>query len=167
MGMKLFTLAQQYRELEALVDSDEVPAEVILDTLEGIKGEFEDKAVAVAQMVLMLKAQSEAVAAVAKAQAERAARIEKRMESLKHYLLLQLQVVGRERIETDELVIRRQNNPPSVYVTNEYAVPKEYWVQPPAPPPRIDKLAIKEAIEAGVDVDGCFLEKGEHVRITL
>jgi F420-dependent methylenetetrahydromethanopterin dehydrogenase len=165
--MKLFTLAQQYRELEALVDSDEVPAEVILDTLEGIKGEFEDKAVAVAQMVLTLKAQSEAVAAVAKAQAERAARIEKRMESLKHYLLLQLQVVGRERIETDELVIRRQNNPPSVYVTNEYAVPKEYWVQPPAPPPRIDKLAIKEAIEAGVDVDGCFLEKGEHVRITL
>jgi hypothetical protein len=165
--MKLFTLAQQYRELEALVDSDEVPAEVILDTLEGIKGEFEDKAVAVAQMVLTLKAQSEAVAAVAKAQAERAARIEKRMESLKHYLLLQLQVVGRERIETDELVIRRQNNPPSVYVTNEYAVPKEYWVQPPAPPPRIDKLAIKEAIEAGTEVDGCFIERGEHVRITL
>jgi hypothetical protein len=165
--MRLFELASQYRELEALVDSDEVPAEVILDTLEGIKGEFEDKAVAVAQMVLTLKAQSEAVAAVAKAQAERAARIEKRMESLKHYLLLQLQVVGRERIETDELVIRRQNNPPSVYVTNEYAVPKEYWVQPPAPPPRIDKLAIKEAIEAGAEVEGCFLEKGEHVRITL
>jgi len=165
--VRLFELASQYRELEALVDSDEVPAEVILDTLEGIKGEFEDKAVAVAQMVLTLKAQSEAVAAVAKAQAERAARIEKRMESLKHYLLLQLQVVGRERIETDELVIRRQNNPPSVYVTNEYAVPKEYWVQPPAPPPRIDKLAIKEAIEAGAEVEGCFLEKGEHVRITL
>jgi Siphovirus Gp157 len=165
--VRLFELASQYRELETLVDSDEVPAEVILDTLEGIKGEFEDKAVAVAQMVLTLKAQSEAVAAVAKAQAERATRIEKRMESLKHYLLLQLQVVGRERIETDELVIRRQNNPPSVYVTNEYAVPKEYWVQPPAPPPRIDKLAIKEAIEAGVEVDGCFIEKGEHVRITL
>jgi Siphovirus Gp157 len=165
--MRLFELASQYRELEALVDSDEVPAEVILDTLEGIKGEFEDKAVAVAQMVLTLKAQSEAVAAIAKAQAERAERIKSRMESLKHYLLLQLQVVGRERIETDELVIRRQNNPPSVYVTNEYAVPKEYWVQPPAPPPRIDRLAIKEAIEAGVEVEGCFLEKGEHVRITL
>jgi Siphovirus Gp157 len=165
--VRLFELAAQYRELEALVDSDEVPAEVILDTLEGIKGEFEDKAVAVAQMVLTLKAQSEAVAAVAKAQAERAARIEKRMESLKHYLLLQLQVVGRERIETDELVIRRQNNPPSVYVTNEYAVPKEYWVQPDPPPKRIDKLAIKQAIESGVEVDGCFIEKGEHIRITL
>lgn len=165
--MRLFELAQQYRSLEALMDSDEVPAEVLLDTLEGIQGEFEDKATAVAKMVLSLEANAAAVKAAATAMAERSKRIEHRATSLKQYLLLQLQVIDRRRLETDELVIRRQDNPPSVYVTNEHAVPPEYWVQPPAPPKRIDKLAIKDAIEAGVDVDGCFIERGEHVRISL
>jgi hypothetical protein len=165
--VRLFELAAQFRSLENLIDSDEVPAEVILDTLEGIEGEFNDKAVAVAKMVLSLEANAAAVAAAAKAMAERSRRIEKRAESLKHYLLLQLMTVNRERIETDELVIRRQASPPSVYVTNEHAVPEEYWVQPEPPPKRIDKIAIKAALQQGIDIPGCFVEKGEHVRITL
>jgi hypothetical protein len=165
--MRLFEISGQFKEVEALLDSDEVPHQVILDTLEGIQGAFEVKAVAVAQMVLALANRAQAVADASKRMGERADRIQKRADSLKAYLLMQMQIMQCERIESDELVVRRQANPASVYVMNEASVPAAYWRQAPAPPPELDKMLIKAALQNGEDVPGCFVEKGEHVRISL
>jgi hypothetical protein len=165
--MKLFEITSQMRALELLEDSGEIPPEVIHDTLQGLQGDFETKAVAVAKFILSMEATSADIEEASKAMKLRADRLKKRAESIKHYLLLQLQITGQKKIETPEVVIRRQNNPPSVFIADEKTVPEQFWVQPEPPPKRIDKDALKKAIQGGATFDGCFVEQGEHVRISV
>jgi hypothetical protein len=168
MSLKLFEIASQYRELERLADSEELAPEFIADTLESLSGDFEQKTIAVAKFILSLEANAEAIEKAADAMALRAARIAKRAESIRHYLLLQFQIVDwRKKIEADDIVIARRNNPVAVQVLDESSVPASFWVQPEPPPKRIDKKAVKEALQSGAEVPGCVLESGERVDIRL
>lgn len=167
MTIRLFEITEQLKALENIADSDELPPEVIADTLEGLQGDFETKAVQVAKFILSLDSQAEAIKDAAEAMARRSARIKKRAESIKAYLLFQFQAVNTKRIETAEIVIARRANPVAVQVTDEASVPAAYWRQPPPPPKQLDKASIKEALQTGKEVIGCFLESGEHLRITL
>lgn len=165
--MRLFEITEQYKALIALEDNDEVTPEFIADTLEGLEGDFEEKAVAVAKFILSLEANADAIMAAIDAMELRAARIQKRATSVKHYLLLQMQIVQTKKIQAPEFVISRRASPPAVYVGDEAMVPAEFWRQPPAPPPQIDKAGLKKALDAGREIVGCFIESGEHLRITL
>lgn len=163
----LFEIGANYKALEKLLDSEEIPDEVIRDTVEAIEGELEEKAYNVAKMVLHLKSQAESIQAAADKMAARAARVQKRSESLKAYLLFVMQSVNKDRFENAEMVIRRQNNPESVMVVNESAIPGKFWRTPPPPPKVIDKQMLKEALKNGEEIDGAFIEQGEHLRIVL
>lgn len=166
--MRLFEITEQFRGLAALEDSDELPPEVIADTLEGLLGDFEEKTVAVAKFILSLEAAAEDIKEAADAMAKRAARLEKRAESVRAYLLLQMQAIDwRQKINRPDIVISRRNNPVAVFVADEKSVPEKFWVQPDPPPKRLDKKTIKEALQAGEEVPGAFLEAGERIHIAL
>jgi Siphovirus Gp157 len=167
MTLTLFELTGQYRDLQSLVDSDEVPEQVIRDTLEGLTGEFNDKAVAVAHVVLNLQAASAAMNDAAAAMKARATRVQARADSLRHYLLYCMQSADVKRIERPDVLIKRVMNPPAVQVTDEDAIPRDYFVQPPPPPPRLDRKALAAALKAGEPVPGAYIEQGERVEIRL
>lgn len=167
MTLRLFEITQQLRELEILADSEDIPDDVLRDTIEGLTGDFETKAVATAKFILSLEATADAIKEVATAAEIRAKRVQKRADQVRHYLLLQFQMINHRKIDSPELVIARRANPVSVQVTDEAAIPKDYFVQPPPPPPNLDKKAVKKALQAGTAVPGAFLESGEHLRITL
>lgn len=164
-ALKLYEISNQFQALEQLGDSDDLPAEVIADTLEALEGDFESKAVQVAKFVLSLEANAAAVENAAKAMGTRGARIRSRAESIKAYLQFHMQAIEKKRIESPELVITRRPNPPAVQITDEHAVPDKFWVEPPAPAKRIDKKAVKAAIDSGERVDGAFVEAGERLEI--
>jgi hypothetical protein len=165
--MKLFEISQQFQELERLADNDELAPEFIADTLEGLQGQFEDKAVAVAKFILSLEANADAIAEASKAMELRSIRLQKRADSVRAYLLFHCQALDVKKINTSEIVIARRNNPVAVQVSDDKAVPREYWRQPPAPPPQLDKKLIKEKLQAGEDIPGVYLESGERVEIKL
>jgi hypothetical protein len=166
--MRLFELVAQHKSLEWLMESEEeLPPEVLRDTLEGLEGEIEQKMRSMAYCVLNLQADADAILAAANKMYLRRDRVQKRAESLKQFLLWQMQTLNIERIDATDIVIRRQANPPSVYIADENAIPAEYWRQPPAPPPQLDKLLIKAALQNGEDVPGAFIESGEHLRIAI
>jgi hypothetical protein len=165
--MRLFEIAAQYRALEALAESEDMAPEFIADTLDSLTGDFEVKAVAVAKFILGVEAESDAIKEAAAAMTLRAERLSKRAESIRAYLLLQFIAMNWKKINNPELVITRRDNPPAVQISNDLIVPGSYWVQPPAPPPRIDKRAVKEALTAGKDVPGCHLQSGERIEIRL
>lgn len=167
MSIALFEIVGQLKEFDALTESEDIPAEVIRDTLEGLEGSFEAKAVNVAKFILELESRADAIAEVAKIQADRARRIQKRADAVRAYLLFNFQALDKKRLECADLVIRRQNNPAAVQVTDEKQVPVNYWFTPPPPPPQLDKKAIKKALEDGAEIPGVFLEQGEHLRIVL
>jgi Siphovirus Gp157 len=165
--MKLFEISQQFKELELLTDSAELPAEVINDTLEALGGDFDMKAEAVAKFILSLEASADASAEAAKAMAARSARYSKRADSIRAYLLFHCQALQRRKIETDEIVIKIAKNPPMVYVTDETTIPDEYWEAPEPAPRRLNKKALKQAIESGIRIDGAYVEAGERLNISL
>lgn len=165
--MKLFELAAQYIQLEKLTESDDIPTEVISDTLEAIEGDFDDKAVAVAKMILTLEAEGAAIDAAAETMRERAKRVSKRVDNLRAYLLFQCQALDKKRIETSEIVIVRRANPVAVQITDEAFIPERFYVQPEPPPPRLDKKALKIALQTGEHVNGVYLESGERLEIKL
>ena len=164
-ALKLYEISNQFQALEQLGDSDDLPAEVIADTLEALAGDFDSKAVQVAKFVLSLEANAAAIETAAKAMNARSTRIYARAQGIKAYLQFHMQALEKKRIDTPELVITRRPNPPSVVITDEHAIPAQYWVQPDPPPPRLDKKAIKTAIDAGTRVDGAYVEAGERLEI--
>jgi hypothetical protein len=164
-ALKLYEIANQFQALEQLTESDDLPAEVISDTLEALKGDFEAKAIAVGKFILSLEANAKAINEAARAMAVRAARISARAESIRAYLQFHMQALEKKRIESPELVIARRSNPPAVVITDAGAIAPHFWVQPEPPPPRIDKKAVKAAIDAGERVEGAYVEAGERLEI--
>lgn len=166
-ALKLYEIAHQFQALEQLGDSDELPAEVIADTLEGLEGDFDVKAIQVAKFILALEANAGAIAGAAASMAARSVRVFARAQSIKAYLQFHMQAMEKRRVEGVELVISRRANPPAVVITDEHAIPDKYWIEPPAPAKRIDKKAVKAAIDAGERVDGAYVEAGERLEIKL
>jgi Siphovirus Gp157 len=166
-ALKLYEISSQFHALEQLGESDDLPAEVIKDTLEALEGDFDAKAVQVAKFILSLEANAAAVEEAARTMMDRSRRIAKRAESIRSYLQFHMQALERKRIETPELVIARRPNPPAVVITDEHAIPPQFWVDPPAPAKRLDKKAIKAVIDGGGRVEGAYVEAGERIEIKL
>lgn len=164
-SLKLYEIANQFRELESLADSGDLPPEVIRDTLEGLTGDLEAKATNVAKFVRNLDATADMIDEAAKAMQQRANRLRKRAESVKNYLLFNMQATGITKIEAPEFTITLRNNPEAVEIAEGAQIPDEFMVQPEPPPPRPDKAKIKAALKAGANVDGCRLVAGQRVEI--
>lgn len=166
-ALKLYEIVDKYKALEALESSDDLPAEVIRDTLEALDGEVREKATNVALFVRNLDTMADSIDDAAKQMQARAARLRKRGESLREYLKFNMLSSGITKIESPFFTLTLKKNPGSVVIDDESKVPAQFMVTPPAPPPRADKKAIAAAIKAGEDVPGCRLEQGERLDIKL
>lgn len=165
-AVTLYQLSNQYQEaLSVLTDSGDLPAEVVRDTLEGLTGELQDKAVNVAKFTLDLESGADAIEAAGKAMIERARRIRKRAESIRSYLLFNMQATGITKIECPEFVLAVRKNPEAVVIADGAVLPDEFMVTPEPPPARVDKKLLKDALKAGRVIDGAWLESGERLEV--
>jgi Siphovirus Gp157 len=167
MTIRLFELVDQMKALERLEDFDEVPPEVMRDTVEALEGDIEQKVIAVAKHILSAESTADSIIEASKTMAARGARAKKHVESMKAYLLFQLQAMNFRKIDAPDIVIARRANPVAVQVTDESAIPEAYWRQPEPPPKQVDKKLIKEALQNGAEIPGCYLESGESIRISV
>jgi len=163
--MNLFDLAAEYREAARTLSDLDLPPEVVRDTLESLDGDLTVKCTNIVMLahdwtgdLAKIKKHEEAVI-------ERRKALEKRIASLKQYVLDGMLLAGITEIKSPELVIRTATNPPAVTIEDERQVPAEYWVAPPPPQVVISKSAIKAAIDAGIDVPGAKLTRS--VRLVI
>lgn len=161
----LYEIVRHRAEFERLAESGEVDAQTVMDTLESLDGELNEKAVAIAQFSRNIDATAQAVRDAGKAMLERAARLEKRAESIRQYMLFQLQHAQVSKIECPWFTIAIKRNPPAVIIDDEKALPAEYLTQPEPPAPRPDKTKIKDAIKAGTDVPGARLVQTDRLDV--
>lgn len=164
-GLHLYELTDQFKSLELLASSDDLPPEVIRDTIEGVEGQWKDKAVAVAAYILDAEAKADSIKAAAKAMQERATRLENRAASLRQYLMFNMLATGTSKVDHDLMTLKIVNNPQTVVVDDPALVPPELMEQKPAPPPTPDKRRIGWQFKAGIDVPGCHVEQGQRVEI--
>ena len=163
----LYEIAQQFHDLALLADVDDLPPEVIRDTLEGLQGTLEAKSTNVAKFILGLEAEAKMIEEAAKAMQSRAERRRRRAENIRNYVLFQLQQAGVTKVECPEFTISVRKNPEAVEIDDPEQVPAEYMVTPEPPPPRPDKKAILAALKAGTPVAGCYRHQGERLEIKI
>ena len=165
LATPLYEMVRYRSELERLADSGEVPPEEIADTLEALEGDVRDKAVAVAAFTRNLDSSAEAIREAGLAMLARADRLERRADSVRNYLLFQMQCAQITKIESPWFVVSVRKNPPSVVIEDEILIPAELMVTPDPPPKRPNKMAIGNKLKAGEEVPGARLMQTERLEI--
>lgn len=153
----LFVLAADFRDAAEKLSDLDLDTQTVADTLEGLAGEVEEKAVNVAAFVRNLEATADAIKSAEADMAERRKRIETRAAALRAYLQRCMEMTGISKIESPYFRLTIRANPPSVDVFDPAQIPAEYMRTPPPPPTVPDKPAIKAALQAGTDVPGAKL----------
>lgn len=163
--MKLYELTEEYLTLQELAYNPEVDEQTLRDTLDGVSGEFEDKAVGCAKIIVNAKADIEAIKAEEDRLRARRKHLESQMDWLKNYLLANMQAIGKEKIKTALFNISVQKNggkEPLVIVGSLDDIPGKYLVPQP---PVVNNDAVR-ALLAEKQVDWAYLEpRGVHLGI--
>ena len=174
--MSLYQLADAYEILYERIDTvdpleegGEIELQGIIDTLEGIEGELNQKAEALALIIKELKYDSENIREEEIVMANRRRAKDKKAEWLKTYLQEQLLRVGKKKLETPRAVISIRQNAEAVHIDDEQALlafgaanHADYLTPQP---PKLDKQKLKKAMQAGLCVTGAHLERSTSLLI--
>ena len=159
--MKLYELSGAYERLRQM--SDELDPTAFQDTLESIDDVFDSKVENIAKLIREFEAGAKTLKSEAEHFSNRAKTLENKAKNLREYLKHNMTVAGKRKVDTELLKIAIRQNPPSVNVTNEQAIPSEFLIPQP---PKIDKKAISKALKDGEVVDGAELIRTETLMIT-
>jgi hypothetical protein len=164
-NLSLYQLSGTYLQaLDFLTDPEmDLPVEVINDTLDSLTCELEDKAINVAKFLKNMEATAEAIKNAEVEMAKRRKALENRVQWFKSYLKNNMEYSGITKIECPYFKLAIQKNPASVDAFNEDAIPLEFKEQ--VITWKIDKTAIKNAINAGQIVPGAKLVNGTRLAI--
>ena len=137
------------------------------NTLDGISGEFDEKAANIAAYIKNLKSDCEQLEKEEKALKRRRKVKEKALANITEYLLDQMKQAGKTKIESLKSVISVRTNPESVIIADE----KKFieWAQEHDDSllrylqPEIRKSAVKAEIKAGEKIPGAALTRTESL----
>lgn len=161
--IRLYELSADYlNALDALSDLDELPPEVITDTLEALAGVWEDKALNVARYIRNLEAEADAIEEAKKRMEIRAKTMTNRAARLKDYLKAELERTGLKP-KAPDVALSLRTNPPSVILEDESRIPDDYRRTETVT--RILKSEISNALKAGARIPGARLEQSRRLVI--
>ena len=168
MGISLYSIADEYlrdlEKLESLQESGELSLQTLEDTLEGLSGDLEVKAVNVISYAKNLEAESEAIQKAIDSMQLRIKSLDNKTEWLREYVKTNMQRTGIKEIKCPYFVMKLQDNPAKVVIDCEAAIPDDCWrVIPEKREP--DKKAIKAKLESGENVSYAHIEKGQRLII--
>lgn len=163
---RLYELTDKYNSLIALLESDDegnIDAK-LAGELASIEGDIRDKIESMCRLVKNLDGTADVFEAEEKRLAARRRTLERNIDSLKAYMQQQLETLGETSIKAGLFTVRIQpNSMETVIVPDDISrVPAIYYRYNP---PVIDKTKVYEAINSGVDVPGCSIQRGKHLRI--
>ncbi len=154
----LYKLTEQHRELQELVESDEMSLEDLRDTFEGIEGEFNSKAVSLVHVANNLKSDTDAIDTEIKRLQERKKIKKNREESVREYLRSNMEASDITKIECPLFSITLAKGRDVVVIDDESAIPSEYRLEYITV--KLDKRDLLKDLKSG-DITGCHLEKSK------
>ena len=163
--MKLYELTEQYEALQEMMYDPDIDEQTILDTMEGLWGEIEEKADNYAKIITGMKKDIETLKEEETRLLSRRKRLEERSKWLKDNLEANMRQIGKVKFKTALFSFNIQKNgglEPLVIDGTIDDIPGRYLIpQPPVP----DNEAIR-ALLAEKQVEWAHLEpRGESLRI--
>jgi hypothetical protein len=162
--LRLYEIAETYlRALEELADIENLPEQAITDTLEGLQGEFEVKAINVAGYIRNIEAEASAVEQARKGMERRQRSLTRHAERLREYVKNHMERTGLPKLKNHYLTLRVQNNPPSVVVDDEKSIPDQYKHTETVT--TLLRAEIARALKADQEVPGSHLQRSTRLVI--
>ena len=122
--MKLYEVT---KDIEEMLEKTEPDDDYFSDTIESLQMAWEEKAGGVSAYIGNLEATVTAIKNAEKNMADRRKSILKKVESLKKYLMDNMDRLNIDKIETEYFVTKIKKNPPKVVINNEEEVPEDFW----------------------------------------
>jgi len=163
----LYELTGQRLALQQKLEAMNFDEETISDTLEGESTELQVKIENYGFVIRNRTAFADAIQAEIDRLQARLAAEKKRIASVEQWLMTNMVCCGINKIECPAFTIAVHNNPVSVDVIDETAIPAEFMSVPePKPPvPAPDKKAIIAILKEGGSVPGCAIKKSSRLVI--
>ena len=140
------------------------------DTLDGVEEEFETKAENIAAYIKGLKAEADAIKAEETALSRRRKVKENQIERMKSYLLENMQLINRQKIDTPRAKLSIRNNAESVqfddeneFITRCELAGADDFLR--YKKPEIDKAEVKAALKRGDRIEGTRLIRTQSLII--
>lgn len=158
----LYQLTNNYEIVLNMLYDEDADEEMILDTLEAIEGEIEDKADNYAKIIKELEAKQNARKEEAKRLTESAKVFENRVKALKSNLFNSMKATGKTKFATDLFSFNIVKNGGKQTLTIDGEVPEEYTKTIT----ENDTDKIRQALEKGEKLTFAHFEpRGESLRI--
>lgn len=158
----LYQLTNNYETVLNMLYDEDADEQMILDTLEAIEGEIEDKADNYAKIIKELEAKQNARKEEAKRLTESAKVFENREKALKNNLFNSMKATGKTKFATDLFSFNIAKNGGKQTLTIDGEVPEEYTKAVI----ENDTDKIRQALENGEKLTFAHLEpRGESLRI--
>lgn len=154
----LRVISEQYRGLLDLAKTDELPIEAIKDTLDGIEGEFNDKALKIVDVISSVEGDIAQIDAEIDRLTARKKTIANRNQSIRDYLQNNMEACGITKIECPLFTITLAAGRDIVVIDNEDELPDEYITVKTSTAP--DKKELLKALKTGA-VSGAHIEKSK------
>lgn len=163
--LRLYEITDSFLQtLEALAEMEDLPQEAIADTLEGLAGTFQDKALNVAAYIRTLEAEAVAIEEAYKRMEQRQRSLRHHADRLRQYLKQQMERTGLTKIKNCQLLMRVQANPPSVVIDSENQIPNAF--REIITTTKLLKAEIGKALKAGESIPGAHLEQSTRLVIS-
>lgn len=159
--MKLYELAQNYLNLQELLENSEVTEEVVLKSLEELDGELEEKAENIAKLIKTLDLEGKAIREEELRLATNRKAMENKAKRLKEYLESLMIATGKTKFKGKLFSFGIQKNALSVDVIDIELIPKEFIEFEP----KVKKKEILAALKTGEVIEGIRFKQTESLRI--
>ncbi len=156
--MQLFKITQEFENVFNEVDENGEMTPEMIEHLDSLQEDFENKAVNVATFIKNLEAEEAAISQAMDDMKARKIRLSKQVVSLCDYLQHHMQRLSIKEIKTcPYFKIRIKQCPASVDIISEDALPAEFWREKITT--SIDKIRLKEVLNEGIEVPGACIAR--------
>jgi hypothetical protein len=164
--MKLYEISEQYKEVQALIESDDTGSmrEAIADTMQMIEGDFQEKAQAVVSLTLNMGGSITALDNEIERLQDKKRVIQNKVDSIRDYLKHNMEATGISKIECPLFTITLSKPAKRVEITDEALLPDEFVSVKTTVSP--DKVALAKALKEGKEITGAVLVDGAS-RLTI
>lgn len=156
---KLYELTGQYNQLWNMIDED-IDITVLEEKINSIEEELDQKVDNLAKLIKSLQGDVESYKLEETRLKNRRIALENKVEGIKKYIESQLVASGKEKIK-GIFTVGIQNNPSSVELVNEDAIPEVYISYEK----HISKQDILIDLKAGKEVAGAIMKQTKSLRI--
>lgn len=160
MSDSLYVLTGQMLQLQEMLYEEDADEQVILDTMEGLDYEIEQKADGYAMIIQKIAGDVDAIDKEIDRLQARKKSLKGNIERLKNNLEGSMIALDKRKFKTALFSFGIQKNPPSVDIVGD--VPAEYLI---AQEPKVDKKAIIAFVKEHGDTEYAHLKQTEGLRI--